>query len=103
MVARVCLILLVLSTLKIPWVLEQPQSSILEYSEPFQNLAKHFKIFKAGFHVPQLLESCRGCCLLGTSSMDCQVFIWLGSYGGASPFPGRSSVLECSVGVDLAG
>ena len=51
MVARVCLILLVLSTLKIPWVLEQPQSSILELSEPFQNLVKHFKVWKVGFHM----------------------------------------------------
>ena len=52
MVARVCAILVVLSWLKIPWVVEQPQSSILEYSKPFQHLAKHFKVFKArGFCV----------------------------------------------------
>ena len=64
MVARVCLALLILSSLKIPWVLEQPQSSILELSQPFQNLAKRFKVWKVGFRMFQFLEVSHGCLLL---------------------------------------
>ena len=86
MVARCCLILLILSVLKIPWVLEQPQSSILELSEPFQNLAKHFKIWKVGFRMFQFLLVSGSCQLLESL---CKVFLWLGSYGGGS------AVSEC--------
>ena len=65
MVARVCAILMTLSALKIPWILEQPQSSILELSKPFQNLAKHFKVRKArGPHVA-ISAVLRNTCMLG--------------------------------------
>ena len=47
MVFRVCLILWVLSELGVPWCLEQPQSSLLEFSKPFQKLCSRFTVFKA--------------------------------------------------------
>ena len=61
MVGRVSLALMVMSSLSLPWVLEQPGSSLLELHPAFQRLSKHFQIFK--------------------------VFTWVGAYGGHSPKP----------------
>lgn len=59
MVARVSLVLMVLSSLELPWILEQPSSSLLELRPAFQRLSKHTRVYK--------------------------VFLWVGAYGGHSP------------------
>ena len=61
MVGRVSLALMVMSSLSLPWILEQPGSSLLELHPAFQQLSKRFQVFK--------------------------VFVWLGAYGGHSPKP----------------
>ena len=46
MVCRCCLCALICCLLKVPWVLEQPGSSLLEWHPYFQLLCKRFKIFR---------------------------------------------------------
>lgn len=46
MVARVCLCLYMLSTLGMPWCLEQPASSVLERHPLFQFLCERFLVYK---------------------------------------------------------
>ena len=46
MVARVCVYLLILATLDIPFCLEQPASSLLEWHPLFAFLARNFTIYK---------------------------------------------------------
>ena len=43
---RVCALLLFLCELRVPWILEQPSSSLFEHMAPFQYLAKRFKIHR---------------------------------------------------------
>ena len=45
--ARVCALLLILSALKVPWMLEQPQSSLFEHLPWFSWLCTRFNVFKA--------------------------------------------------------
>ena len=58
MVYRCMAIIVVLSSLSIPWMLEQPATSLMEKFAPFQHVCKKFKVFRA--------------------------HVWLGSYGGGS-------------------
>ena len=54
MVSRCCICIFICCILKVPFILEQPASSVLEAHPEFQLLAKRFKIFKAPqqrFHV----------------------------------------------------
>ena len=46
MVSRVCLYILILTELCLPWCLEQPTSSLLEAHPLFVFLAQKYKIFK---------------------------------------------------------
>ncbi|CAK9088946.1 unnamed protein product [Durusdinium trenchii] len=59
MVSRCMILCLMLATLDIPFILEQPASSLMQYHPHFQYLCKRFDIYR--------------------------VFVWLGSYGGTSP------------------
>ena len=55
MVARVCFCLYLLSSMGVPWCLEQPASSLLERHPLFQHLCRRFEVFK--------------------------IHVWLGAYG----------------------
>ncbi|CAK9052314.1 unnamed protein product [Durusdinium trenchii] len=59
MVARVCLVLSITCSLHLPFILEQPSSSLMELHPAFRWLSKQFKIYR--------------------------IFVWLGAYGGGSP------------------
>ncbi|CAK9086958.1 unnamed protein product [Durusdinium trenchii] len=59
MVTRCCIMIYMCCVLKIPFILEQPMSSLLQYHPDFQRLCRSFTIYK--------------------------VFIWIGSYGGSCP------------------
>lgn len=61
MVSRCCIIMMMCCILKIPFISEQPASSLLQFHPDFQYMCKRFQIFR--------------------------VFIWIGSYGGGSPKP----------------
>ncbi|CAK9003148.1 unnamed protein product [Durusdinium trenchii] len=61
MIYRVTAALIMMSTLNIPWFVEQPGSSLMEHHPAFQHLCKRFTVYK--------------------------VFIWLGAYGGDCPKP----------------
>lgn len=58
MVSRVCMVLAVMSALKLPWLLEQPSSSVMAWHPCFRWIVRHFRVY--------------------------QQFIWVGSYGGGS-------------------
>lgn len=49
MVTRCCLLAWICSMLDIPWVLEQPGSSLLQWHPAFQKLAKKFDIWRAAW------------------------------------------------------
>lgn len=49
MVGRVCLCILVMSALHIPWCLEQPSSSVMELHPCFQYIAKKFVVYRAAW------------------------------------------------------
>ena len=51
MVARTCIYLLVLSSLRLPWCIEQPASSLLEAHPLFSFLLKKFTIYRAAWLV----------------------------------------------------
>ncbi|CAL1133886.1 unnamed protein product [Cladocopium goreaui] len=59
MVSRCCILALVCCILRIPFILEQPASSLMQFHPDFQYLCRKFEIYR--------------------------VFVWLGSYGGSSP------------------
>ncbi|CAK9041269.1 unnamed protein product [Durusdinium trenchii] len=61
MVSRCAISILILSALGVPWALEQPSSSVLEFHPAMQFIAKKFSMHK--------------------------VWIWLGSYGHSCPKP----------------
>lgn len=46
MVARCCICALICNILKVPWILEQPASSVLECHPLFQLLCKRWEIFR---------------------------------------------------------
>ncbi|CAL1147042.1 unnamed protein product [Cladocopium goreaui] len=59
MVGRCMACLTMMCALGLPFILEQPSTSVMEYHPCFQFLARQFRIYKA--------------------------FVWMGSYGGDSP------------------
>ena len=50
-----------LCALGIPWILEQPASSVMEHYQPMAHLAKVWKVFR--------------------------IHLWIGAYGGNSYLP----------------
>ncbi|CAK8996761.1 unnamed protein product [Durusdinium trenchii] len=59
MVTRCCIMIYICCSLGLPWILEQPGSSLLQYHPDFQRICAKFTVYR--------------------------VFVWLGSYGGSSP------------------
>ena len=49
MVGRCMMMIFMLSALGIPWILEQPSSSVMEYHPCFQHLASKFRVFKVSW------------------------------------------------------
>lgn len=58
MVARCAICMLVLSLLHIPWMLEQPASSVMELHPAVQHIAKVVKVFKVALVRLCILRSC---------------------------------------------
>ena len=56
MVARTCVYLLVLSSLRVPWCIEQPASSLLEAHPLFSYLLKKFTIYRAAWLVSHIID-----------------------------------------------
>lgn len=68
MVYRCMVIIAILSSLKLPWMLEQPATSLMEKFAPFQHISKTFTVFRA--------------------------HVWIGSYGGGSGVVAKVLYLE---------
>ena len=49
MVSRCCVLLMILCLLDIPWILEQPASSVLQYHPDFEYLCKKFSIYRVAW------------------------------------------------------
>ena len=96
MVSRMVSYLVVLSLLRLCWVIEQPASSLLEFHPLFQWLVQQFDVFRAPW-----LPSCHEAVVCNVKTwiaaalqFGLKAFVWIGSYGGDCPFAARSSKQE---------
>lgn len=92
MVSRCVIICLMLATLDIPFILEQPASSLMQYHPHFQYLCKRFDIYRVAWlrFKPQrqeihILEQAQHMYIyIYLYAQTVEVFVWLGAYGGTS-------------------
>ena len=94
MVARCCGMILMCSLLRIPWMLEQPSSSLLEYHPLFKWIARVTDVFRAPCQeyttqnwAKVKLFTVASCLAVVFMVGAAKVFVWVGAFGGESAWP----------------